>query len=89
MKKKLKNLLIDLGPGYHHQARILHNIVKDKCDSSVLFFDINKEVDRIGDDLRLHSLLEYKNFPKTFDLFRDFLKKNNILCNYQLFYYYS
>ena len=76
MKKKLKNLLIDLGPGYHHQARILHTIVKDKCDSSMLFFDINKEVDRIGDDLRLHSLLEYKNFPKTFDLFRDFLKKN-------------
>jgi radical SAM superfamily enzyme YgiQ (UPF0313 family) len=76
MQKKLKNLFIGLGPGYHHQVRIMHSMVKEKCDSSMLFFHIEKNVDSIGDDLRFHYSMGYKDFPKTFDLFRDLIKKN-------------
>ncbi len=76
MQKKLKNLFIGLGPGYHHQVRIMHSMVKEKCDSSMLFFHIEKNVDSIGDDLRFHYSVGYKDFPKTFDLFRDLIKKN-------------
>lgn len=76
MSKKLKNLFIDLGLGYHHQVRIMHSMVKEKCDSSMLFFHIEKDIDSIGDDLRFHYSTNYNDFPKTFDLFRDFIKKN-------------
>ena len=76
MRKKLKNLFVGLGPGYHHQIRIMHSMVKEKCDSSMLFFHIEKNVDSIGDDLRFHYSTDYKDFPKTFDLFKDFIKKN-------------
>ena len=76
MIKRLKNLFIGLGPGYHHQVRIMHSMVKNKCDSSMLFFHIEKNVDSIGDDLRFHYSMSYRDFPKTFDLFRDFIKKN-------------
>ena len=76
MQRKLKNLFIGLGPGYHHQVRIMHSMVKEKCDSSMLFFHIEKNVDSIGDDLRFHYSMGYKDFPKTFDLFKDLIKKN-------------
>lgn len=76
MNKKIKNLLIGIGPGYHHQVRILHTMVKDKCESSMLFFDIEKGIDSIGEDLRLYSSLEYKDFPKTFLKFKEFIKEN-------------
>ena len=76
MKQKLKNLFVDLGPGYHHQVRVMHTIIKEKCDSSMLFFHIEKDVDSIGDDLRFHYSMSYKDFPKTFDVFRKFIKKN-------------
>ena len=69
MKQKLKNLFVDLGPGYHHQVRVMHTIIKEKCDSSMLFFHIEKDVDSIGDDLRFHYSMGYSDFPKTFDLF--------------------
>ena len=75
MSKKIKNLFIGLGPGYHHQVRIMHSMIKDKCDSSMLFFHIEKNVDSIGDDLRFHYSMGYKDFPKTFDLFKSFLKE--------------
>jgi len=75
MQRKLKNLFIGLGPGYHHQVRIMHSMVKEKCDSSMLFFHIEKNVDSIGDDLRFHYSMGYKDFPKTFDTFRDLIKK--------------
>ena len=68
MQRKLKNLFIGLGPGYHHQVRIMHSMVKEKCDSSMLFFHIEKNVDSIGDDLRFHYSMGYKDFPKTFDI---------------------
>ena len=74
--RRLKNLFIGLGPGYHHQVRIMHSLVKNKCDSSMLFFHIEKNVDSIGDDLRFHYSMSYRDFQKTFDLFRDFIKKN-------------
>ncbi len=76
MQKKLKNLFIGLGIGYHHQVRMLHSMVKEKCDSSILFFHIGKNVDSIGEDLRFHYSMGYSDFPKTFDLFRDFIKNN-------------
>ena len=76
MKRKLKNLFVGLGPGYHHQVRTMHTMIKGKCDSSMLFFHIEKNVDSIGDDLRFHYSMGYRDFPKTFDLFRDFIKKN-------------
>ena len=76
MKKRVKNLFVDLGPGYHHQVRVMHSIIKDKCDSSMLFFHIEKNVDSIGDDLRFHYSMGYNDFPKTFDVFREFIKKN-------------
>ena len=76
MQRKLKNLFVGLGPGYHHQVRIMHSMVKEKCDSSMLFFHIEKNVDSIGDDLRFHYDMGYKDFPKTFDVFRDLIKKN-------------
>jgi len=76
MQRKLKNLFVGLGPGYHHQIRIMHSMVKEKCDSSMLFFHIEKNVDKIGDDLRFHYDMDYKDFPKTFDVFRDLIKKN-------------
>ena len=76
MQRKLKNLFVGLGPGYHHQVRTMHSMVKGKCDSSMLFFHIEKNVDSIGDDLRFHYSMGYKDFPKTFDLFRDLIKKN-------------
>jgi len=76
MERKLKNLFIGLGPGYHHQIRIMHSTIKEKCDSSMLFFHIEKNVDSIGDDLRFHYDMGYKDFPKTFDVFRDLIKKN-------------
>ena len=75
MNNKLKNLFIGLGPGYHHQVRIMHTMVKEKCDSSMLFFHIEKDVDSIGNDLRFHYSMGYKDFQKTFDLFRDFIKE--------------
>ena len=76
MQRKLKNLFVGLGPGYHHQVRTMHSMIKEKCDSSMLFFHIEKNVDSIGDDLRFHYSMGYKDFPKTFDLFRDLIKKN-------------
>ena len=76
MQKKLKNLFIGLGPGSHHQVRMMHTMVKNKCDSSILFFNIEKSVDSIGDDLRFHYSMGYSDFPKTFDLFKDLIKKN-------------
>ena len=76
MQKKVKNLLIGIGLGYHHQVRIIHTMIKDKCDSSMLFFNIDKGVDSIGDDLRFHYSMGYKDFSKTFNLFRDYIKKN-------------
>ena len=76
MQKKLKNLFIGLGIGYHHQVRIMHSMVKERCDSSMLFFHIEKNVDSIGDDLRFNYSMGYKDFPKTFDVFREFIKKN-------------
>ena len=76
MSKRIKNLFIGLGPGYHHQVRMLHTMVKDKCDSTMLFFHIEKNVDSIGDDLRFNYSMGYKDFPKTFDAFREFIKKN-------------
>jgi radical SAM superfamily enzyme YgiQ (UPF0313 family) len=76
MPKKLKNLFIGLGPGYHHQVRIMHSMIKEKCDSSMLFFHIEKNVDSIGDDLRFHYSMGYKDFPKTFEVFRNYIKKN-------------
>ena len=75
MQRKLKNLFVGLGPGYHHQVRTMHSMVKEKCDSSMLFFHIEKNVDSIGDDLRFHYSMGYKDFPKTFDLFKDFIKE--------------
>jgi radical SAM superfamily enzyme YgiQ (UPF0313 family) len=42
----------------------------------MLFFHIEKNVDSIGDDLRFHYSMGYEDFPKTFDLFRDLIKKN-------------
>jgi len=76
MQEKLKNLFIGLGPGSHHQVRMMHTMVKNKCDSSILFFHIEKSVDSIGDDLRFHYSMGYSDFPKTFDLFKDLIKKN-------------
>ena len=63
MKKKLKSLLIDLGPGYHHQVRIIHSMIKEKSDSSMLFFNIEKGIDSIGEDLRFHYSMSYRDFP--------------------------
>ena len=54
----------------------MHSMVKEKCDSSMLFFHIEKNVDSIGDDLRFHYSMGYKDFPKTFDLFKVLIKKN-------------
>jgi len=76
-KEKKKSLLIGIGPGYHHQIRILHSIIKEKCDSSMLFFHIEKGTDSIGEDLRLYSSMNYSDFVNTFNLFKDFIKKNN------------
>ena len=76
MQRKLKNLFVGLGPGYHHQVRTMHSMVKGKCDSSMLFFHIEKNVDSIGDDLRFHYSMGYRDFAKTFDLFKDLIKKN-------------
>ena len=67
-EKKFKSLLIGLGPGYHWQVRSMHTMVKNKCDSSLLFFNIERTIDSIGDNLRLHSSLKYSSFTKTFDL---------------------
>ena len=75
MGNKIKNLFIGLGPGYHHQVRTMHSMIKDKCDSSMLFFHIEKNVDSIGDDLRFHYSMGYKDFPKTFDAFKTFIKE--------------
>ena len=75
MQKKIKNLFVGLGPGYHHQVRTMHSMIKEKCDSSMLFFHIEKNVESIGDDLRFHYSMDYKDFPKTFDLFKDFIKE--------------
>ena len=66
--------MIGIGPGYHHQIRILHSIVKEKCDSSMLFFHIEKGTDSIGEDLRLYSSMNYSDFVNTFNLFKDFIK---------------
>ena len=75
MKRKLKNLFVDLGPGYHHQVRVMHSIIKEKCDSTMLFFHIEKNIDSIGEDLRFHYSMDYKDFPKTFRLFKEFIEK--------------
>ena len=64
MIKRLNNLFIGLGPGYHHQVRIMHSMVKNKCDSSMLFFHIEKNVDSIGDDLRFHYSMSIEIFQK-------------------------
>ena len=71
MQKKLKNLLIGLGPGYHHQVRMMHTMVKEKCDSSMLFLHIEKNVDSIGEDLRFNYSMGYRDFAKTFNLWSE------------------
>ena len=62
MTKRLKNLFIGLGPGYHHQVRIMHSMVKNKCDSSMLFFDIEKNSNP-NTDLP-HMLTDKKSWEK-------------------------
>ena len=72
----IKNLLVGLGTGYHHQVRLLHTMVKDKCDSSMMFFSIERVIDSIGENLRLYSSMKDSDFKNTFQVFRKFLKEN-------------
>ena len=75
-EKKLKSLLIGIGPGYHWQVRSMHAMVKNKCDSSMLFFNIDRKIDSIGDNLRLHSSLKYSSFASTFSTFKEWVKES-------------
>jgi len=77
MKKKFRSLLIDIGPGYHLQIRQLHSMIKDKCDSSMLFFDIDKGIDKVGEDLRYHYTMNYSDFSNTYNIFENYIKKGN------------
>ncbi len=69
----VKNLLIAVGPGFHTPVRILHAMVKAKSDSKVLKFDIQKKADLIGDDLRCHYSIEYKDYKETFNVLGNWL----------------
>lgn len=80
MQKKIKNCLVNIGTGYGTNIRLLHAMVKEKSDCSLLFFNIAKEADSVGDDLRLHYSIEYSDFRNTFYVFEKWL----IECQFEL-----
>ena len=70
-----RNLLVGVGTGYHTSVRLLHSMVKDKSDCSVLIFDLIQEAESIGRDLRIKYSSTSDQFTNSFNLFRDWIKE--------------
>jgi anaerobic magnesium-protoporphyrin IX monomethyl ester cyclase len=70
-----KNLVIGIDAGYHTSVRLLHSMVKDKSDCSVLIFEHIQEVENIGLDLKVHYATTSDRSSKAFNIFRDWIKQ--------------
>lgn len=72
---KLKNLLISIGSGHHPGIRLLHSMVKDKSESKILLFNLEKPL-IINEKLKLDCSIKCSEYKKTFDLLKGWLVKN-------------
>jgi radical SAM superfamily enzyme YgiQ (UPF0313 family) len=69
-----RNLLVGIDAGYHTSVRLLHGMVKDKSDSSILIFENIQEIGDIGPDLKVHYATTSEHTSKAFNIFRDWIK---------------
>ena len=70
-----RNLLIGINTGYHTSVRLLHSMVKDKSDSSLLMFELIQGDESVGPDLRIHNSTTSDEFNNAFNLFKDWIKQ--------------